>query len=152
LSGGIVSGVDLIDSVESSDISELISSGDHEVGEALPGGWGDINSSANISLVASKIKSRDLDTEEGWDDDTFSEESVKDGDVGGGGGLDFSLEGSSGHSGEDALERGRVDSTDVGGREGTEDGSRFGGNLSGSLDSVEFSIDGGFTGDGDGDS
>jgi len=125
LSGGIVCGVDLLDSVESSDISELFSSGDHEVSDSLPGGWGDINSSANISLVASEIESRDFDTEEGWDDNTLSEESVKGGNVGGGDSCDFSLEGSSGHSREDALERGRVDSTDVGGREGTEDGSRF---------------------------
>jgi len=105
LSGGVVVGVDLIDSVESSDISELISSGDHEVSNTLPGGWGDVDSSANISLVAYEIESRDFDTEEGWDDDTFSEESVKDSDVGGSNFLEFSLEGSSGHTCEDALER-----------------------------------------------
>jgi hypothetical protein len=52
LSSSVVGSVDLFNSVESSDVSEFISEGDHEVGDTSPGGWGDINSSVNESLVA----------------------------------------------------------------------------------------------------
>ena len=52
LSSSVVSSVDLFNSVESSDVSEFISEGNHEVGDTSPGGWGDIDSSVNESLVA----------------------------------------------------------------------------------------------------
>ena len=133
MSGSIVGGVDLLDSVESSDISELISGGDHEITDALPGGWVDVDTSGNVSLVALEVESGDLDTEEGWDDNSSLEETVKDSNVGVGNSLDFSLEGSSGHTREDTLERGGIDGANVGGREGTEDFSSRGGNLSNSL-------------------
>jgi len=132
----VVSGVDLGVSVESSDISELISNSDHEVTDTLPGGWGNVDSSANVSLVALEVESRDLDSEEGWDSNTLLEESVKDSDVSGGNSLEFSVEGSSSHTGKDSSEGCGINCSDVGGGEVTENDSAWGRDLTDSLDSV----------------
>jgi len=148
----IVGGVDLLNSVESSDVSKFISSGDHEVADTNPGGWGNVDSSVDESFVALEVESRDLDSEEGWDDNTFLEEGIEGSNVGVGNSLEFSLEGSGGHSGDFASEAGGNGVTNVGGSEGTEDGSSGGGSLSDGFDVVEFSIDGFFVVNGDSDS
>jgi len=77
LSSRVVGSVDLLNSVESSDVSKFISSGDHKIRDTLPGGWGDIDSSVDETLVAFENESRDFDSEEGWDDDSLFKESVE---------------------------------------------------------------------------
>lgn len=136
MSSRVVGRVDLLNSIESSDVSKFISGGDHKIGDTLPGGWGDIDSSVDESLVAFENESGDLDSEEGWDDDTGFEKGIECSNVGIGVGLEFLLERSSGNSGKLGSESTDSDITDVGGREGTEDGSIIGRNLSDGLDVV----------------
>jgi len=149
LSSTVVGRVDLLNSVESSDVSQFVSSGDHEVSDTFPGGWGHVDSSVHESFVALEVKSSDLYSEEGWDGDTSFQESVQGSNIGGGNCLEFSLEGSSSHTSDGALE-GRVDGiTNMGGRNNTEDLSIFGRNLTDGLDIVRFEIDGFLVVDGD---
>ena len=98
LSSRVVGSVDLLDSIESSDVSKFIGDGNHEVRDTLPGGWGNVDTTVNESLVAFEVESRDLDTEKGWDDNTSLEESVEGSNIGVSNCLEFFLEGSGSHS------------------------------------------------------
>lgn len=112
--GSVVSGVDLFDSVESSDISELFSGVFHELGNSLPGGWGDVDSTINVSLVALEDESFDFDSEEGWDGDTSFKEVVESSNIGVSNSLEFFLEGSTSHTRDLGSEGSGNDITNVG--------------------------------------
>lgn len=119
--GSVVSGVDLFDSVESSDVSEFLSSVSHELGNTFPGGWGDIDSSINVSLVALEDESADLDSKEGWDGDTSFKEGIESSNVGVSDSLEFFLEGSSSHTRDLGSEGTGNGITNVGSGESTEE-------------------------------